>query len=251
MHKSIIFFAACFVGACGSSSSSTGPTTDDSGAGDETISGDDSSTTIDAPGGDTITTTDAPGTDTFVPPVDAGPVRRLPCVGTSGLANNLPFDAYGAIEGELVSIVPPGTHGCPNDSDHLHLQIDVDGKRYDIAMTINDTTGGQPMDFLTKDIAPKPLPKGWNAVGFDFPTDLGVHSGDFTAMAKAPLLARLQSELATVSFVTIHGKSYTDGTGVHDVHRNGGGHDGVLLAHGVGAGGLDHALALHFYNDTF
>ena len=235
IHALVMLFCLLFP-ACGGSSGGGGTETgDDSGA-----PPDDTSATE---------TGDDAGVDT-TPPGDAT-VRRLPCLPSTKLSGDLPFDTYGALEGELVSIVPPGTHGCPEDADHLHLQIDVGGKRYDVAVTVNDATGGQPMMIFEKDLAPTTAPPGWSGAGFDFVTNLGAHSSSFTALASAPLLSKLEGELATVSSISVHGKSYTDGTGVHDVHRNGGGHDGVLLMRGQGAGGTDHAFALRFYSDVF
>jgi hypothetical protein len=179
------------------------------------------------------------------------PARRLPCVDRSGLATDLPSDSFGALEGELVSVVLPGTRGCPADIDHLHLQIDAAGKRYDVAITIDSSTGGTPIALTTKDIAATTAAVGWSSAGFDFQTDLGIPSADFKAMTKSELVAKLQSELASVSLVSIHGRSYTDGTGLHNVHRNGGGHDGVIIVRRTGAGGTDHAIALRFATDVF
>jgi hypothetical protein len=237
IHALIMLFSLVFP-ACGGSTTGGGPTTDqDSGSPtDDTAVSDDAG--------------DETAADTITPPGDAT-VRRLPCLPSTKLSGDLPLDQYGALEGELVSIVPPGSHGCPEDADHLHLQIDVGGKRYDVAVTVNDTTGGQPMQIFEKDLAPTTAPQGWSGAGFDFVTNLGAHAASFSPLAEAPLLSKLEGELANVSSISVHGKSYTDGTGVHDVHRNGGGHDGVLLMRGVGAGGMDHAFALHFYNDVF
>jgi len=180
------------------------------------------------------------------------PVRRLPCLPRTSLATDLPSDQYGALEAEVVSLVPPGTGGgCPADSDHLHLQLDVSGKRYDVAITIA-AIDGTPMAILTKDIAPALPSLGWSSDTFDLPKALGVASADYTSLASGPLLARLTTELETASRVSIHGRSYTDGTGVHNVHRNGGsGRDGVILMRRNGAAGTDHAIALRFSGDVF
>jgi hypothetical protein len=179
------------------------------------------------------------------------PARRLPCVGHDALGTDLPLDVFGALECELVSLVPPGSKACPSDSEHLHLQVEANGKRYDVAVTIDSSTGGAPLAILTKDIAGGTAPPGWSDAGFDFPTMLKAPSADFTPLAKAELLARLQKELATASLVSIHGHSYTDGTGLHNVHRNGSNHDGVILIRGAGVGGTDHAVALRFSTDVF
>lgn len=247
LHKLIIIFSTVFAASCGSSGE-TGSNDKDTGTpGDDTSS----SGADTAVGTDSASGTDVPGTDTPPPPTDAG-VRRLPCLGSGSLSSDLPADQYGALEGELVSLVPPGTHGCPNDADHLHLQVDVGGKRYDVAVTINDSMAAQPIYFLAKDIAAGSAAPGWSATGFDYPTNLGAHAADFTGMNKTDLLARLQTELATVSKVSLHGRSYGPvADGVHNVHRNGGGHDGAIIARGLGAGGTDHVLAFHFYNSAF
>ncbi len=187
--------------------------------------------------------------DTLPAPSDVGGPLRLPCLGRKQLAADLPKNVDGALEGELVSIVPPGTGGaCPNDADHLHLQIQVGTSRYDVAITVNDTTTAAPMAIFAKDLAPASAPQGWSSARFDYVTDLGVHASDFTPFAKAELVARWLVELKDATHVSVHGLSYTDGTGLHDVHRNGGGHDGVVLVH---LGSADHAIAQRFSTSAF
>jgi hypothetical protein len=249
MHKLVASFALgmFFVVGCGGQTTATN--------GDDANTESDGATSNDAPttSGDAVATSDS-GSSTS----DAGggdtlpPVRRLPCVGTSGLATDLPANAYGALEAELVSIVPPDTHTfCPNDTDHVHLQVEVGTKRYDIAITVNDNTDAGPMFYYEHDLAPSPLDAGWNGVGFDYVRNLGVHSGSFTASPKAAIVSMLQTTLADVSTLTIHGHAYTDGTGAHNVHYNHGGKDGVLLLHGKGDAGADLAIAFRFVNDSF
>lgn len=184
--------------------------------------------------------------------VDAAPfpVRRLPCVGRSGLASDLPSDTYGALEAELVSIVPPGTKNCPSDSDHLHLQILVGSKRYDVALTIDSATSA-PLAIHVQTMGPTLPSPGWATDTFDYEKMLSVPSADFKPLARDALLARLQSELSTAARVRIFGISYTDGTGTHNVHRNGRDRDGVLIVHRVEAGGADRAIALRFSDQVF
>jgi hypothetical protein len=227
-------FAVAFLISCSSSATTTPGVTD-------SASPDDSSAeTI----GDVVTVDTTGDVAPF-------PVRRLPCTPRGSLATDLPLDQFGALEGEIVSLVPPGTGGgCPADADHLHLQVDVSGKRYDVAVTIA-SVDGTPMAIMTKDLAPALPATGWSTAGFDLAKDIGVASADYTSLTKGPLLARLESELATASRVGIHGRSYTDGTGLHNVHRNGGAHDGVILMRRNGVGGTDHAVALRFSGDVF
>lgn len=213
------------------------------------IAGDDTGTAGDdaTPLGDTGVDTAAPADDGVVFP----PVRRLACVPLSGLAKDLPITMWGAVEADLVAITPPGAAGnCPKDSGHVHLQLDITGKRYDVAVNI-ESTAGDPMSILTKDL-PAQLPAtGYSNSSFDYPLTLGAHSTDFVAIGKAALVSRLQSELKTASRVSIHGLTYTDGSGIHDVHKNNPGRDGVIIVRRGGAGGSDHAIALRFSTDVF
>ncbi len=210
--------------------------------GDDAASSDDSA--IAEVGGD-----DA-GSDTAssVPPPE-----RLACVSSSRLASGLPTSTYGAVEADLIAIIPPySSVNCPSDSGHVHLQLDISGKRYDVAINVESTTGDQ-VSILTKDLPAGQLPaEGFSNVGFSYVNTLGVHSTEFTAMSKSALVAKLQSELANASRVAIHGLTYSDGTGIHDIHKNGGtNHDGAVVVHGGGAGGADHVLAFRFSSDVF
>lgn len=221
---------ACVMGGCAEESLTT-PGVEDTGVDDAVAS--------------ETTTTDSA--------IDAAPfpVRRLPCVGRGSLASDLPFDTYGALEGEVVSLVPPGTKSCPSDSDHLHVQILVGDKRYDVALTIDSTTS-PPLAIHVQPIAPTLPELGWSTADtFDYEKALAVPSADFQALARDALLGRLQTELSKASRVRIFGVSYTDGTGTHNVHRNGKDRDGVILMHRAEADGRDRAIALRFANQVF
>ncbi|MBI2391183.1 MAG: hypothetical protein HYV09_16455 [Deltaproteobacteria bacterium] len=206
-------------------------------------------------GGDDTLVDDTLVTPSDTPP-DVGydatpfPVRRLPCVTRSGLARDLPLETYGALEGEIVSIVPPGHKTCPEGPDHLHMQVLVGSKRYDVAVRIDSDTA-PPMALWVQPVAPTLPDPGWATVPYDYERDLGVPSADFAPMARDVLLARLQKELATASRVRIFGRSYTDGTGTHNVHRNGRDRDGVLIIHRGEPDGRDRAIALRFQNQVF
>lgn len=200
-------------------------------------------------GGDDTSATDA-ALEADAAPLEPFPVVRLACVGTSSLAKDLPpGEPYGALEGELVSLVPPGTKGCPEDPDHLHLQVRVGTKRYDVAVNI-DSTSHEPLGFATKSFGPALPPQGWAAETFDYPRDLGIVSADFEKLDKAALLARLMKELSTAARIRVYGRAYADGTGLHNIHRNGKDRDGGLLIRRANASG-DRFLGLRFATDVF
>jgi hypothetical protein len=184
-------------------------------------------------------------------PADAAPfpVKRSACVSRAELATDLPADQMGALEGELLAIVPPGNKACPSDPDHLHLQIAVGTKRYDVAITI-DSELNAPLAIYAQKRAVTPIPAdGWATATFSYEKDLAVPSADFTALARDALLTRLQTELTSAARVRIYGRSYTDGTGLHNVHRNGRDGDGLILIHHIDGG--DRAIALRFANNVF
>src|SRR5215813_3862715 len=66
-----------------------------------------------------------------------GPPTRQACTGSFG---NALTTVHGRLDGYLVSIVPPGgPAGCNADSQHLHLQVKMNGKIYDVAITAYDS----------------------------------------------------------------------------------------------------------------
>ncbi|MFI5300277.1 MAG: hypothetical protein ACHREM_19485 [Polyangiales bacterium] len=233
--------------ACGG-----GSTTNPGNPGDDTGVGDTSTG-----GGDTGVADTIAGDAS---PVDVGPVeaqadgaipapRRLACVPISGLGKAIPVNGYGALEGELVHIEAAGSHACDSNSSHVVLQVQANSATYEIAIDIGSTGSG--VGYTTKDI-PATLPaQGWTVVAYDYVSNLGLHSTDMPINTPSANSAFVVSALANTSFLTIHGRGYTDGTGAHDVHRNSGDRDGVLILHGQGAGGSDRAIAFRFDTDTF
>lgn len=180
------------------------------------------------------------------------PVRRSACVTRAELAKDLPVTQMGALEGELLSIVPPGHKTCPSGPNHLHLQVAVGSKRYDVAVRV-DSEVGAPLAIFVQNKPLSPIPAdGWSGALFDYTKDIGKPSADYQALTRDALLARLQTELANASRVRIFGSSYTDGTGVDKVHRNGREGDGAIYIHHYPSeSGGDRVIALRFSNDVF
>ena len=164
--------------------------------------------------------------------VDGTPTRQ-PC--TSNFGNALPSSGtFGRMDGYLVAIVAPGsTNGCNDDDSHVHLQIKVNGAIYDIAI---DATDGQThtddVHTGTMDIS---MPSGpaWSegfhtGVTINYPT-LGVHSSTLPLQSKSQIVSAITNDLATVNHISIYTTTY-GGDGAHLVHRNGSGHDGVVVS---------------------
>jgi hypothetical protein len=227
------FFLGAFLVACGSSKSEPGPGVELDSAIDDAAIDVAAETSVDA----------GPDSAPF-------PVKRLPCVQRSSFANDLPAGAYGAIEAELVTIIPPGMKGCPGDTDHVHLQIAVGDKRYDVAMTV-DSMINAPLAIHLQTLPDVVPDLGFAMATFDYERDLGTPSADFAATAKDALVAKLVDALKDAGRIRVFGQIYDDGTGIHFVHRQASNRDGVLIVHRVEAMGADRAIALRFSNQVF
>ena len=179
---------------------------------------------------------------------DDGAATRAACTSRFGSALSTSF---GRLDGFLVSIVPTGQHGCNEDPDHLHLQISMGGAVYDIAITIRSQTQGDSVMLheLDAPLGGGAWQEGWHTgERLDYPTTLGVHASDFTAMTPTALSAAVSAALASVNHISVFATAYGP-TGAHLVHRNGHEADGALVIHPTT--GSPHYFLFHFGNQSF
>jgi hypothetical protein len=164
--------------------------------------------------------------------VDDGTPTRQTC--TSDFGDALSADAtYGRLDGYLVAIVPPANmQSCNDDDSHVHLQIRMNAMIYDIAIDVTDEdTMTDDVHTTTLDVA---MPsggawaEGWHTGVLADYTSLGLHDTDLTLESKTALVQTLQTDLATANHVSVYATSYGP-DGAHLVHRNGSGHDGILV----------------------
>lgn len=163
-----------------------------------------------------------------------GSATRQPC--TSDFGDGLSAQAtFGRLDGYLVAIVAPSNmQACNDDNSHVHLQVRMQGMIYDIAIDVTDeSTMIDDVHTTTRDIAmpgTTPWSEGWHTSAdllSDYVT-LGLHDTDIMLEAKADLVQILQTDLATANHVSVYTTSYGS-DGAHLVHRNGSGHDGLLV----------------------
>ncbi|MBL0216545.1 MAG: hypothetical protein IPQ07_22010 [Myxococcales bacterium] len=159
--------------------------------------------------------------------VDDGTPTRQACTQTLG---NALGTAFGRLDGLLVAIVPPGNGGCNADANHVHLQVRMNGAIYDIAVDVGGMNGVEDVHTTTRDLV---MPGGPWSEGFhpSIPTDyvaLGVHAAALTLESRQVLTSQLMSELATANHVSVYATPYGP-DGAHLVHRNGSGHDGMIV----------------------
>ena len=164
--------------------------------------------------------------------VDDGTPTRQPC--TSAFGSGLTASAaFGRLDGYLVAIVAPGASGCNADSSHVHLQVRMKNAIYDVAIDVTDgQTNVDDVHTATRDqempTTTLPWTEGWHTgIGVDY-VALGVHSTDLALQTKSEMTATLMSDLATANHISIYATTYGS-DGVHLVHRNAGGHDGLIV----------------------
>jgi hypothetical protein len=169
---------------------------------------------------------------------DDGPAMRRACTSSFGTALSA---SYGRLDGFLVSIVSPGSGGCRADSTHLHLQIEMAGETYDVAVNV----GGDVLVATRDEIVDGAVwSEGWHpSDGIDY-TALGVHADDIATSAS---VTAIEADLATTNHISIYATGYDD-TGAHLVHRNNG-FDGAIVTHVLSD--VPHVRMFRFTDQSF
>jgi hypothetical protein len=199
-----------------------------------------------APGGHdaAVAETDGP-----VTPGDDGTPTRVQCTSQYGTGLTT---AHGRLDGFLVAMVEPGHGGCNADSNHLHLQVQMQGAVYDVAVNVNsDQSTSDPTVYLKE--WDGTLPDGAWAEGWhpDFALDyttLGLSSTDFTSTPLAPLAQLLTDGLGQVNHISVFATGYGP-DGLHLVHRQGSGRDGAIVVRPLDD--TPHFYFFHFATQTF
>ena len=157
-----------------------------------------------------------------------GTPTRMACTNNFGNALSTQF---GRLDGFLVAIVQPGGGPCNADSDHVHLQVQMNGAVYDVAVDVASSSGPNDVHTLARDgaLVGGGWAEGWHTLeSLDYATTLGVHSADLALETPQQLASDITSDLATANHVSIFTTGYGPDGG-HLVHREGGSHDGMIV----------------------
>ncbi len=183
-----------------------------------------------------------------------GTPKAKDCAATFGKALT---SAFGRLDGTLLAVVTPTDTQCaqPN-SDHLIVQVKVNGAAYRMVVNILSTVAGvDPRVLLDEVEAPLPSPawsEGWHpGVTLDYVTTLAVHSDDFTPYEMNALVTRVSERLTLGAPISVYATS-TGGTkadSAHLIHRNQAGKDGAIVVDPQGA--KPSFLLFHFAEQTF
>jgi hypothetical protein len=175
--------------------------------------------------------------------VDDGTPMRLPCTSSFGTALST---LYGRLDGYLVAIVAPGAGNCHGDTDHIHLQIQVNSMIYDVAVNVGTTT--QDVHTATRELSFPAWSEGWHTGVTEDYVALGVHSTDIPLESSTQIATDVDGDLATANHISIFATGYGSG-GVHLVHHRGGGQDGLIVTKPLST--PSHARLFSFTNQTF
>ena len=182
--------------------------------------------------------------------VDAGP-NLGQCASTFG--NALTNKQFGYLDGTLSAIQRPQDQQCPKpNGTHLNLQVKMNGAVYRMLVNVQSDRAGDPnVAWAKKTLGPlaTPFAEGWHggASTFDYPTDLGLSSGDFTPSPIGQLTDTLVALVKVGDPIRIYATGF--GEGAHLIHRNGAGNDGVVIVAPTSPAPL--ALAFRFADQSF
>jgi hypothetical protein len=205
---------------CGGSAKRTAG--DDAGADEAAAAGDDASV---ADSGSSLESSSEAAT------VTDGAARNAACTPTSQQTGTITNTKHGRLDGTLVYVLPvDGSYACNGDSSHVHLQIEVSGLVYDVAIDIG-ATGDEVGLYQTSMAMPDGAwAEGWHGSdSLTYPT-LGVKSSAMPLAAPSDVASQVQAALESTSQISVFCTSYTQGNGCHDVHyENGNGDDGAIV----------------------
>lgn len=237
-------FAAIAFPACGGGTS--GVAVDGGSTPQEASSGDDAGSSADGP-----TTSDGPATPEATTEAGSAP-RNASCTPLSQQTGTIVNSKHGRLDGKLVYVLPVnGSHSCNGDSSHVHLQVEVSGLVYDVAVDVGTSTTDEVGMLVTSETVPGGVwSEGWHSAdNLSYPS-LGVHSTQLTLADPGTIASQIESALGPTGQIAIFCTGYTQGNGCHDVHyQNGSGQDGAIVLDPASA--TSPMMFLRFQADSF
>jgi hypothetical protein len=184
-----------------------------------------------------------------MPPDDGGVDKSADCASTFGTALT---NSFGRVDGTVLAVVQPGDMKCPMpNSDHLILEVTMNGSAYRMVVNMQSTTGDPNVQYLVLAHAlPAPAwSEGWHTgLSLDYVNDLGVHGDAFTPHPMAELATLVTGALTVGSKISVYASS-SGGASAHLVHRNPVSADGAIVVDPAGA--APQMLLFHFADQSF
>ncbi len=158
--------------------------------------------------------------------------RNASCTPSSQWTGRLINSHHGRLDGTLVYVLPVGGSGkCNGDGNHVHLQVEVAGLVYDVAVDIGASSDEVGLYQDTVTLPGGAWSEGWHGSDDLSYTSLQLKSSMFPTAAPSSVASQLESLLANTSKISIFCTGYTPGdNGCHDVHyQNGSSTDGAIV----------------------
>jgi hypothetical protein len=241
----VLALGSALLVACGGGTGASHSPAHDAGAGEADAPSTSEDASLDARVDSPLEASEASG------PPDGKPTYTSVCTPLSRETGTAIDTSHGRLDGYLLFVVPIGGSGaCNGDDSHVHLQIQMDGSIYDVAVDTGRFTGDVLLYETNMPIPDGAWSEGWHGSDALTYTALGIHSTEFTPEAPAALGTKLQAELAGVNHISVFGTGYAQGNGCHDVHyEDGNGNDGALVLEPLSP--TPHVLFFRFSTDTF
>jgi hypothetical protein len=174
------------------------------------------------------------GTDSGASP----PARNSACTPLSQQTGTAVDTNHGRMDGTLVYILPvDGSSSCNGDSAHVHLQVEMSGNVYDVAVDIGKSGDEVGWYEQTTAMPGGAWAEGWHGSDGLGYSSLGLSSSQFTTLDPNSMASEVESLLANTSQISIYCTGYTPGdNGCHDVHyQDGTGQDGAIVLNPMSA----------------
>jgi hypothetical protein len=145
--------------------------------------------------------------------------------------------SFGRIDGTVLALVAPWDTQCPQpNSDHLVLQVTMNGAVYRMVINVLSTRAGQDPNVRFVEVPGAlvggPWSEGWHtSVALDYPSTLNADARMFTPYPMKPLVDQVSSRIALGSKISVFAQSSGGSTAAsaHLIHRNGNNVDGAVV----------------------
>lgn len=145
--------------------------------------------------------------------------------------NLLPANSFGELTGVFDHWSPKSELGKVNPN-HVFLWIKTTDGAYEAAVNVMSERASGTAAELQYSIANEPSqvvpPQGFAAAQLSY-RDLGLTQADFTMVETGVLRDYIISNASTCQMMGVFGHTYSDGTGIHDVHLQAPQQDGALV----------------------
>ena len=154
----------------------------------------------------------------------------------------------GRADGTLVALLETTDSQCDlYNNDHVVLQLSILGHIQRLVVSVD----GVGVATTSAALVGPAYAEGWHLdVSLDYPTDLGMHSGDFSLVTMAEATAFICAEMAIGAPLAVYAYSSGDyPASAHQVHRNDDYPDGAIVVDPTGA--FPKYLLFRYANQVF